>query len=241
MIKPYNNDSTKKEQVRDMFNTIAPKYDLLNHTLSLSIDRGWRRRVVKIVKRSGANSILDVATGTGDLALLMARKIKEAKVVGMDLSEMMLSVAQNKAQRYGVSDRVELQCGDAEHLSFEDGSFDCVTVAFGVRNFESLEVGLTEMARVTKDGGVAVILEFSRPRNRIFRALYEFYSSKILPRIGGLISKDRRAYEYLPASVQLFPERERFVEMLLEAGFSSASSKSLSFGIAQIYVAQKSR
>ena len=212
-MKPYNTDQTKKEEVREMFDNIAPKYDLLNHTLSMSIDRVWRRRVVGEVRRAKPGRILDVATGTGDLAIAMARRIRDVQVLGVDLSEQMLAVA--------------------------DASVDVATVAFGVRNFGDLGAGLRELARTIKPGGKVVILEFSRPRNRVFRALYEFYSYKILPRIGGLVSRDKRAYEYLPASVGEFPAPEEFMAMMARAGFRNCRARSQSFGIAQIYIGER--
>ena len=187
-VKPYNTGQTKKEEVREMFDNIAPKYDLLNHTLSMNIDRIWRRRVVRIVCRSRPHRILDVATGTGDLAIEMARRIRDVHVLGVDLSEKMLDVARCKVAARGLDERVVLDVGDAEHLRVSDASVDVVTVAFGVRNFGDLEAGLREMARTIKPGGKVVILEFSRPRNRLFRVLYEFYTYKILPRIGGMVS-----------------------------------------------------
>ncbi len=187
-VKPYNTGQTKKEEVREMFDNIAPKYDLLNHTLSMNIDRIWRRRVVRIVRRSRPHRILDVATGTGDLAIEMARRIRDVHVLGVDLSEKMLDVARCKVAARGLDERVVLDVGDAEHLRVSDASVDVVTVAFGVRNFGDLEAGLREMARTIKPGGKVVILEFSRPRNRLFRVLYEFYTYKILPRIGGMVS-----------------------------------------------------
>ena len=200
-VKPYNTGQTKKEEVREMFDNIAPKYDLLNHTLSMNIDRIWRRRVVRIVCRSRPHRILDAARG--------------------------------------LDERVVLDVGDAEHLRVSDASVDVVTVAFGVRNFGDLEAGLREMARTIKPGGKVVILEFSRPRNRLFRVLYEFYTYKILPRIGGMVSKDKRAYEYLPASVGEFPAPAEFMSMMERAGFRGCRARSQSFGIAQIYTGQR--
>ena len=217
-MKPYNTEQTKKEEVREMFDNIAPKYDLLNHTLSMSIDRIWRRRVVRIVRRCRPHRILDVATGTGDLAIEMARR---------------------KVTARGLDGRVVLDAGDAEHLHVADASVDVATVAFGVRNFGDLDAGLREMARTIKPGGKVVVLEFSRPRNRLFRALYEFYTYKILPRIGGMVSKDKRAYEYLPASVGEFPAPKEFMAMMERAGFRECRARSQSFGIAQIYTGQK--
>ncbi len=239
MAKPYDNDQTKKEQVREMFDHIAPRYDLLNHTLSMSIDRLWRRHVVRIVRRCRPGRILDVATGTGDLAIEMARRIPGVRVLGVDLSQRMLEEARRKVAARGLDDRVLLEEGDAEHLSVASDSVDVATVAFGVRNFENLEAGLRELHRTIKPGGKVVILEFSRPRNRIFRTLYEFYSYRVLPRIGGAVSHDKRAYEYLPVSVGEFPAPEEFLAMLSRAGFRNCRSRSQSFGIAQIYTGEK--
>ena len=238
-MKPYNTDQTKKEEVREMFDNIAPRYDLLNHTLSMSIDRVWRRRVVGEVRRAKPGRILDVATGTGDLAIAMARRIRDVQVLGVDLSEQMLAVARRKIEARGLDGRIVLDRGDAERLAVADASVDVATVAFGVRNFGDLGAGLRELARTIKPGGKVVILEFSRPRNRVFRALYEFYSYKILPRIGGLVSRDKRAYEYLPASVGEFPAPEEFMAMMARAGFRNCRARSQSFGIAQIYIGER--
>lgn len=238
-MKPYNTDQTKKEEVREMFDNIAPKYDLLNHTLSMSIDRVWRRRVVGEVRRAKPGRILDVATGTGDLAIAMARRIRDVQVLGVDLSEQMLAVARRKIEARGLDGRIVLDRGDAERLAVADASVDVATVAFGVRNFGDLGAGLRELARTITPGGKVVILEFSRPRNRVFRALYEFYSYKILPRIGGLVSRDKRAYEYLPASVGEFPAPEEFMAMMARAGFRNCRARSQSFGIAQIYIGER--
>ena len=238
-MKPYNTDQTKKEEVREMFDNIAPKYDLLNHTLSMSIDRVWRRRVVGEVRRAKPGRILDVATGTGDLAIAMARRIRDVQVLGVDLSEQMLAVARRKIEARGLDGRIVLDRGDAERLAVADASVDVATVAFGVRNFGDLGAGLRELARTIKPGGKVVILEFSRPRNRVFRALYEFYSYKILPRIGGLVSRDKRAYEYLPTSVGEFPAPEEFMAMMARAGFRNCRARSQSFGIAQIYIGER--
>ena len=238
-MKPYDTDQTKKEEVREMFDRIAPRYDLLNHTLSMNVDRLWRRRVVREVRRAAPRRILDVATGTGDLAIEMARRIAGVQVLGVDLSEEMLAVARRKVEQRGLDGRIVLDCGDAERLAAADGSVDVATVAFGVRNFGDLEAGLREMARVVRPGGRVGILEFSRPRNRLFRTLYEFYSYRILPRIGGAVSHDRRAYEYLPASVGEFPPPEEFLGMMARAGFRDCRARSQSFGIAQIYVGER--
>lgn len=239
VVKPYNTEHSKKEEVRAMFDNIAPTYDLLNHTLSMNIDRLWRRRVVRIVRKGGPRRILDVATGTGDLAIEMTRRIAGVRVSGMDLSERMLDVARRKASACGVDDRLAFDTGDAERIAVADNTVDAVTAAFGVRNFGDLDAGLREFVRVLRPGGRAVILEFSRPRNPIFRSLYEFYTFRILPRIGGWISRDKRAYEYLPASVGEFPAPEEFLARMERAGLHDCRARSQSFGIAQIYVGVK--
>ncbi len=239
-MKPYNEEQTKKEQVEEMFDSIAPTYDKLNHILSLNIDRIWRRRVMRIVRRSKAVKIMDVATGTGDLAIAMAKRVDRTQILGVDLSEEMLAVARQKVQKQGLEERIMLEKGDAENLTMvADGSIDAVTVAFGVRNFENMERGLREMWRTLRDGGKLVVLEFSIPKNRFIRWIYAQYSHRIIPRIGSLISKDKRAYVYLPESVDEFPSPEHFTEMLHEAGFKSVKRRSQSFGIAYIYEAIK--
>lgn len=239
-MKPYNQQQTKKEQVEAMFDNIAPSYDRLNHILSFQIDRLWRNRVVRIVRRHTPQRILDVATGTGDLAILLARKIKGASVVGVDLSEEMLNVARRKVHSEGLDSRILLEKGDAEGLTtIASDSVDVATVAFGVRNFEDLEGGLREMHRALKRGGKIVVLEFSTPRNRLIRWVYAQYSHHLLPAIGGLISKDKQAYIYLPESVDEFPSPERFSAILESVGFSAVRRYSQSFGIAHIYEATK--
>ena len=238
-MKPYNTDLSKKEEVREMFDHIAPRYDLLNHTLSMNIDRLWRRRVVNAVRRAGPRHILDVATGTGDLAIAMARRIEGVQILAVDLSERMLDVARRKIEARGLDGRIVLDCADAEHLGVASASVDVATVAFGVRNFGDLEAGLKELARAIKPGGKVVILEFSRPANPLFRRLYEFYSGRILPRIGGWVSRDRKAYEYLPASVGEFPAPAEFLKILEAAGFGNCKARSQSFGIAQIYTGER--
>lgn len=237
-VKPYNAHDSKKEQVRAMFDNIAPRYDLLNHTLSFSIDRLWRRRTVSMAAACRPARILDVATGTGDLAVDLARGIPGAAITGVDLSEKMLAVARRKVEARGLAARIDLRQGDAEHLGFDAASFDAVTVAFGVRNFGDLDAGLRELARVLRPGGRVFILEFSRPRNRVFRALYEFYTFRILPLVGGAVSRDRRAYAYLPASVGGFPAPDAFLDRLAHAGFLSLGKRSLSGGIAHIYTGE---
>ncbi len=238
-MKPYNEEDSKKEQVRDMFDNIAPTYDRLNHILSANIDKLWRRRVVRIVRRMHPHRILDVATGTGDLAIMMARKIEGCRILGVDLSEQMLAIAREKVAARGLDEHIMLSVGDAEHLDLADGCVDVITVAFGVRNFENIEQGLREMRRTINEGGHIVILEFSTPQNKLFGALYRWYSHKVLPFIGRLVSRDGAAYDYLPSSVDEFPKPERFMEMLREAGFKNCKARSQSLGIAQIYTAER--
>lgn len=239
-MKPYNQEQTKKEQVEEMFDNIAPTYDRLNHIMSLNIDRIWRRRVMRIVRRVKPQQIMDVATGTGDLAIAMARKVNEAHILGVDLSEEMLGEARKKIQKQGLEKRISLEKGDAENLTMvASESIDTATVAFGVRNFENIERGLSEIYRTLRPGGKLVVLEFSMPKNRLVRWVYRQYAHRLLPRIGGMISKDKQAYTYLPDSVEEFPAPERFAEMLKEVGFKSVKLSSQSFGIAYIYDATK--
>jgi demethylmenaquinone methyltransferase/2-methoxy-6-polyprenyl-1,4-benzoquinol methylase len=239
-MKPYNQQQSKKEQVEEMFDNIAPTYDKLNHIMSLNIDRMWRRRVVRIVKRSKPQRVMDIATGTGDLAIAMARSMRDLRIVGIDLSEEMLAVAARKVEKEDLSERIELHKGDAEQLDMvADGSMDMATVAFGVRNFENMERGLAEIYRTLKSDGRLIVLEFSIPRNRFVRWVYAQYSHRLLPRIGAMISKDKQAYTYLPESVEEFPSPERFSEILQSVGFRSVRRRSQSFGIAYIYEALK--
>lgn len=239
-MKPYNEEQSKKEQVEQMFDNIAPTYDKLNHIMSLNIDRVWRRRVMRIVRRSKAHKIMDVATGTGDLAIAMAKRVDRTQILGVDLSEEMLAVARRKVEKQGLEERIMLAKGDAENLDMVTSeSIDAATVAFGVRNFENIERGLKEIYRTLKPGGKLVVLEFSMPKNRVVRWVYSQYAHRLLPRIGGMISKDKQAYTYLPDSVEEFPSPERFADILRGVGFKSVKSRSQSFGIAYIYDATK--
>lgn len=239
-MKPYNEEQSKKEQVEMMFDNIAPTYDKLNHIMSLNIDRMWRRRVMRIVRRSKAHKIMDVATGTGDLAIAMAKRVDRTQILGVDLSEEMLAVARRKVEKQGLEERIMLEKGDAENLTMvTTESIDAATVAFGVRNFENIERGLSEIYRTLKPGGKLVVLEFSMPKNRLVRWVYSQYAHRLLPRIGGMISKDKQAYTYLPDSVEEFPSPERFAEILRGVGFRSVKTRSQSFGIAYIYDATK--
>ena len=238
-MKPYNTTKSKKEEVRDMFDNIAPTYDKLNHILSFSIDKMWRRRVVRLVRRLKPLRIMDLATGTGDLAIKMAKRIPEARIMGVDLSEKMLAVAAEKVRRQGLDDHIALYQGDAEQLDVADGLLDVVTVAFGVRNFGNLEQGLREIWRSMRSGGHIVILEFSTPSNPIVRKLYEFYSNHIMKPVGGMLSKDQKAYDYLPDSIVEFPAPDKFIDLLQSVGFEECRRRSQSCGIAQIYIARK--
>ncbi len=243
-MKPYNRaKTTKSEEVREMFDNIAPAYDRLNHILSMQIDKLWRANVVRRVAKSVAHiehpQILDVATGTADLALAMARRIPQATIVGVDPSSGMLDVAREKIEQRGLNNSVRVEVQSAEELSFDDEQFDAVTAAFGVRNFGDLDKGVGQMARVTRRGGVVVILEFSTPTNRVFGALYKLYSRHILPRIGALISKDRKAYDYLPASVEEFATRSEVIALMQSKGLAECRAVSQSGGIAQIYIGVK--
>ncbi len=238
-VTPYQGSSNnKKEQVEQMFDNIAHKYDFLNHFLSLGIDKLWRKKAVRLLKNYQPKSILDVATGTGDFAIA-ARKTNAEKIVGFDLSEKMIRVGEQKVKRFKLDHLIQFQKGDSENMPFGDESFDAITVAFGVRNFENLEIGLDEFFRVLKPGGVAVILEFSKPKYFPFKQLYKFYFFKILPFIGGLVSKDTSAYSYLPESVMAFPDDHDFLSILIERGFDTAIQKRQTFGIATIYLAVK--
>ena len=239
-MKPYNQEQSKKEQVEIMFDNIAPTYDKLNHIMSLNIDRIWRRRVMRIVRRAKAHKIMDVAMGTGDLAIAMAKRVDRTQILGVDLSEEMLAVARRKIEKQGLEERIMLAKGDAENLDMVTSeSIDAATVSFGVRNFENIERGLSEIYRTLKPGGKLVVLEFSMPKNRLVRWVYSQYAHRLLPRIGGMISKDKRAYTYLPDSVEEFPAPERFAEILRGVGFKSVKTRSQSFGIAYIYDATK--
>lgn len=269
MSRPAEN---KKQRVGEMFDSIAPTYDALNHILSLGIDRGWRRKVVGMASsaasasvhpashshlasanpavKSGGNypdelsshggfAILDVATGTGDLAIALARALPGARITGIDISENMLAEGRRKVAEKGLDERITLQAGDAEALDFADARFDLVTVAFGVRNFGNIEAGLSEMRRVLKPGGRCLVLEFSEPRGWFFGTGYRFYFHRVLPLVGRIVSRDKGAYTYLPRSVDGFPPPARFAEMLREAGFDAVGVKKLTFGVAYIYNSEK--
>jgi len=238
-VVPYKTEEKgKKEQVAAMFNNISPKYDFLNHVLSLGIDVIWRKNAIKMLKSDQPKYILDVATGTGDFAI-EALKLNPTKVTGVDISEGMLEFGRVKLKKRNLDSMIELEYGDSEKLPFKDNKFDAIIVAFGVRNFETLKTGLTEMHRVLRKGGKVVILEFSSPKRFPFKNIYNFYFKAILPKIGSLISKDNSAYTYLPESVQAFPDGEDFIEILNDVGYTNTLCKPQTFGISTIYVGQK--
>ncbi len=237
-VTPYNTEAGKKKEVEEMFDNIAEKYDFLNRLLSMKIDVLWRRTLVRWMKKDQPQLVLDVATGTGDLAITI-EKGTAAKVVGLDLSQQMLNVGIEKIKKLHLADKISMQKGDAENLPFEDNKFDAVSVAFGVRNFENLEKGLSELRRVVKENQSVYILEFSKVEG-IMGPLYMFYFKNILPFIGKLVSKDNRAYTYLPDSVQAFPFGEKMKSILSQnIGFKKVEYKKLTGGIATIYKATK--
>ncbi|MBL6663648.1 MAG: bifunctional demethylmenaquinone methyltransferase/2-methoxy-6-polyprenyl-1,4-benzoquinol methylase UbiE [Flavobacteriales bacterium] len=238
-VTPYNKDKTsKKEQVAKMFDAIAGRYDFLNHFLSLGIDIVWRKIAVREIAKVNPKMILDIATGTGDLAI-EASRLNPTQVIGVDISNNMLDVGREKMKKKSLDKLVDMQYGDSENLSFEDNTFDAVTAGFGVRNFENLDKGLSEMCRVMKVGGKLAILEPAEPKIFPFKQLYGLYFKVILPLLGKLFSKDNSAYTYLPESVAAFPSRNAFIKELEKAGFKEPKFKALTFGIAALYTATK--
>jgi len=236
-VKPYKSDTGKKEQVKLMFNKIAKRYDLLNHTLSLGMDYVWRKKAIKKITNNPVN-ILDIATGTADFAL-SAAKHTNANITGIDISNKMIDIGNNKISKKDLKDRIHLILEDSENLSFQDSSFDAVTAGFGVRNFENLEKGLSEMYRVTKKNGIVVILEPSKPKIFPLKQIFSFYFNYLLPKIGTFFSDDASAYTYLPNSVKNFPNGKEFLEILNNIGFKKSSYHPLTFGIVSLYVAIK--
>ena len=230
----------KKEKVREMFDNIAPSYDKLNHVLSMNVDKLWRRHALREIVDGSAQRILDVACGTGDSAISIAKAAGEGSTVtGVDISEGMMASVEGKAKKAGVEDRIDLKVADGEALPYEDGIFDRVTCAFGIRNFEHKEKGLSEFLRVLKPGGKAVILELSVPQNRLVRWAYDLYFTRLLPRIGGAISGDKAAYRYLPASVHQFPSPQAFCRMMETAGFRAVRCRTFTFGLCRMFVGER--
>lgn len=238
-VVPYKDSNRdKKSQVATMFDSIAGRYDFLNHFLSAGIDIYWRRKAIDLLVPLQPKLLLDIATGTGDFALEAVR-LQPAKIMGIDISEGMLAVGREKVEQKKLSHLIELRKGDSENIEFPDNHFDAITVAFGVRNFENLSQGLSEMYRVLKPGGMAVVLEFSKPTGFPMKQGYSFYFKHILPRFGKLISKDGAAYTYLPESVQAFPDGQDFIRIFEAAGFKQTKWHSLTFGISSIYTGSK--
>jgi demethylmenaquinone methyltransferase/2-methoxy-6-polyprenyl-1,4-benzoquinol methylase len=239
-IVPFKvSEQSKKEQVASMFDQIAFRYDFLNRFLSGGIDQAWRKRAIKELAVIKPQLVLDVATGTADVAIMTWKYLRPAKIVGIDISSGMLDLGRQKVDKLLLNNHIELVKGDSEAINFPDNTFDAVTVAFGVRNFENLERGLGEMYRVLKPGGKVVILEFSKPRKLWFKGLYNFYMKIIAPRAGKWLSKNKDAYQYLNQSVKAFPEGETFLHILQQAGFIQTTLKRLSLGICTIYCGQK--
>ncbi len=239
-VKPYKDtDADKKQQVADMFDNISGTYDFLNHFMSLGIDIIWRKKAIRALQASKPQRLLDVATGTGDFALEAIKLLQPRKVIGVDISSGMLDIAREKINKKGLQDQFEVVLADSENLPFADGTFDAVTVAFGVRNFENLEKGLANIHRVLRPGGKAVILEFSKPKGFPVKQFYHFYFNHVTPRIGKVFSKDHRAYSYLPESVAQFPDGKQFTDILRRVGFYEAQSRPQTFGICTIYIATK--
>jgi demethylmenaquinone methyltransferase / 2-methoxy-6-polyprenyl-1,4-benzoquinol methylase len=237
-VKPYADSREKKEQVEQMFDAIAPRYDRLNQILSLGIHKSWRSRAVREVMKKNPSHVLDLATGTGDFAIQLARAGVK-RITASDISEGMMGFGREKIKKLKLGDVISFSRGDAENLPFDSNYFDAISIAFGVRNFQHLEKGLQEMLRVLKPGGVAVILEFSKPKGW-FKPFYGFYFRFILPQIGKLVSKDGFAYNYLPESVKAFPEGNEFQQILVTCGYSNTTCIPLTFGVASIYIAVKS-
>lgn len=238
-IKPYGSDGTKGEQVERMFDSIAPTYDTLNHRMSWNIDKLWRRRAVSQLAPFSPKKMLDVATGTGDFAIMQAQSLHPESIVGADISEGMMEIGRRKVAEAGLADTVTFRKEDCMAMTFADETFDAVTAAFGIRNFPNLDKGLKEMCRVLKKGGHLCIVELTTPVAFPMRQLFHIYSHTVLPAYGRLVSKDSSAYSYLTATIEAFPQGERMVEILKKAGFNKASFKRMTFGICTMYTATK--
>lgn len=239
-VVPYKDrQESKKAQVADMFDNISPRYDLLNRLLSGGIDIYWRKKAVRKLATARPQLILDIATGTADLAIEALHSLQPEKIIGVDISEGMLAFGRKKLAKMGLQDKIELRSGDSEALPFADNTFDAAMVSFGVRNFENLDKGLADICRVLKPGGMLMVLEFSQPTAFPIKQLYAFYSLHILPRIGKTISKDGAAYSYLPESVKAFPYGEDFLRHMRGAGFTDTQCETLTFGIVSVYTGKK--
>jgi len=237
-VTPYNSKEEKKEQVAQMFDNIANRYDLLNSILSLGIHKGWRKKCVELLRKKQPKRVLDVATGTGDFAIECA-KLNPEKIIGIDISEGMMQFGREKLKKANLQSLITLEYGNAETVAFASESFDAIVVGFGVRNFQNLEKGLENLYRMLKPGGMLIVLEFSYPRNWFVKSGYNFYFSFITPAVGKLLSKDTRAYSYLTESVKAFPNNEKFLDIMNKIGYQKTSFRTLSFGIAAIYQGSK--
>jgi demethylmenaquinone methyltransferase/2-methoxy-6-polyprenyl-1,4-benzoquinol methylase len=238
-IKPFATDKAKKQQVEEMFDSIAGKYDFLNRFFSAGIDMAWRKKTINLLKKNNPQKILDIATGTADMAILASRLLNPEKIIGLDLSSEMLEIGRKKVEKEALSSKIELLKGDAEAINFPENSFDAVTVAFGVRNFENLEKGLKEIYRVLKPGGQLLILEFSKPRTG-FKQLYNLYMGIVAPEVARWFKQNKQAYQYLNRSSNTFPDRREFTDVLNRIGFIDTEYNPLSFGICCIYSGRKS-
>lgn len=238
-IKPYNGLGEKGRLVERMFDSIAPTYDILNHRLSLNIDKGWRKRAIKQLLPFAPKTVLDIATGTGDFAILAAQMLQPSRLVGVDISQRMMDIGQKKVAEAELQGIISFEKEDCLSLSFADETFDAVTAAFGIRNFQDLDRGLTEMCRVLRKGGHLSIVELTAPISAPMRWLFKVYSHTFLPLYGRLISKDKEAYRYLTATIEAFPQGDRMVDILRKAGFSKASYRRLTFGVCTMYFATK--
>jgi|SRR5688572_24203499 len=239
-IMPYkDSEQSKKEQVTEMFNKLAGRYDLMNRFLSVRTDISWRKKAVRVLKPDRPRQILDVATGTGDMAIIACKILEPEKVIGIDISEQMLEFGRKKVDKEGLGEKIQLQVGDSETIKHSENTFDAVMVAFGVRNFENLENGLAEMLRVLKPGGRLVVLEFSKPRRKIVKGLYNLYMGIVAPQVARWFRQNKEAYQYLNATANAFPDRNLFTGILNKVGYSDTGFKPLSLGICCIYTGRK--
>lgn len=238
-ILPYNESESKSTQVRKMFDSIAPAYDKLNRIMTFGIDRRWRKEAVKILCSYAPQYILDIATGTGDLAFLLNRSLRAEKIIGADISEGMLEIAREKTKKYGFERDMKFECQDCLSLTYEDNTFNAITVAYGVRNFENLDKGFSEMYRVLAPEGILMVIELSTPQKFPLKQFYNLYSRYFIPFVGSLISKDKKAYTYLPKSVAVVPQGKEMLKVFQNAGFKNTRYKQMTFGICTIYVGEK--
>jgi len=238
-INPYNNEESKTGQVKQMFDSIAPAYDFMNRCMTMGIDRLWRRKAVNLVGKTQPQTMLDVATGTGDLAIQLCRTIHPKKIIGIDLSNGMLEIGRKKVAEKHLSDTISLQQGDCLNLPFGNDTFDAVTVAYGVRNFEHLEQGYAEMHRVLAPGGMLCVVELSTPTNPLIKFFYDIYTRHIIPFIGRSKSKDARAYSYLPESIAAVPQGESMLQIMRKVGFEECQAIAMTFGTCSIYLGKK--